>query len=242
MDIELSNVKIVAVWMSELSRRSGVPVPTIKYYLREGLLPPGEAVGATRAVYDESHVRRLRLVRALVTIAGLGLDRVREVLAAVDSAHEEDAALMRAVGAAHMQLSSPPPSPPSDESRDRVAALVRRKRWRTAVDGSHAVALAAALDTAAAAGQPMSDETLEVYAQAAADVARRDLATTPRRDPDVAATYAVIGTVVNEPVLVQLRRMAHEHLGRARPERRGTMRGADAGVGRRDRAQEGDER
>ena len=30
--------------MAELSRRSGVPVATIKYYLREGLLPPGEAI------------------------------------------------------------------------------------------------------------------------------------------------------------------------------------------------------
>ena len=28
--------------MSELSERTGVPVPTIKYYLREGLLPEGE--------------------------------------------------------------------------------------------------------------------------------------------------------------------------------------------------------
>ncbi|MDP3890043.1 MerR family transcriptional regulator, partial [Nocardioides sp.] len=70
--------------MSELSRRSGVSVPTIKYYLREGLLPPGEATGATRAVYDATHVRRLRLIRALVDVAGMRLDRVREVLAAVD--------------------------------------------------------------------------------------------------------------------------------------------------------------
>lgn len=27
--------------IGELSRRTGVPVPTIKYYVREGLLPPG---------------------------------------------------------------------------------------------------------------------------------------------------------------------------------------------------------
>ena len=53
------------MWMAELASRSGLTVPTIKYYLREGLLPPGETVGATRTRYDESHVRRLRLVRAL---------------------------------------------------------------------------------------------------------------------------------------------------------------------------------
>lgn len=204
--------------MSELSQRSDVPVPTIKYYLREGLLPPGESVGATRAAYDESHVRRLRLIRALVGIAGLGLERVRDVLAAVD---DQDAELMAAVGAAHMQLSSPPVTPPSEESRGRVADLLRRRRWKTDPDGSHAVALAAALDTAAAAGQPMADATLDVYAAAAGDVARRDLSTTPRRDAEGATTYAVIGTVVNEPILVQLRRMAHENLARRRMSRAG---------------------
>ena len=29
------------MWMAELAERSGVPVPTIKFYLREGLLPRG---------------------------------------------------------------------------------------------------------------------------------------------------------------------------------------------------------
>ena len=39
--------------MAELSRSSGVPVATIKDYLREGLLPPGTATSATRAEYGE---------------------------------------------------------------------------------------------------------------------------------------------------------------------------------------------
>ncbi|MDZ7727443.1 MAG: hypothetical protein U5Q44_04185 [Dehalococcoidia bacterium] len=32
--------------MRELSRESGVPIPTIKFYIREGLLPPGEHLAA----------------------------------------------------------------------------------------------------------------------------------------------------------------------------------------------------
>ena len=47
--------------MSELSQTSGVAIPTIKYYLREGMLPQGVQLAATRAEYDESHLRRLRL-------------------------------------------------------------------------------------------------------------------------------------------------------------------------------------
>ena len=42
--------------MGELSRRSGVPIPTIKFYLREGLLPPGVATAANQADYDEEHL------------------------------------------------------------------------------------------------------------------------------------------------------------------------------------------
>ncbi|MFI8354714.1 MerR family transcriptional regulator [Streptomyces cyaneofuscatus] len=52
--------------LAELSERSGVPTATVKYYLREGLLPAGRRVSATQAEYDEGHLRRLRLVRAQV--------------------------------------------------------------------------------------------------------------------------------------------------------------------------------
>src|ERR1700716_801088 len=43
--------------MAELSAESGVPVATIKYYLREGLLPPGERTSRNQARYDDVHVR-----------------------------------------------------------------------------------------------------------------------------------------------------------------------------------------
>jgi len=35
--------------ISELVERTGVPLATVKFYLRQGMLPPGEAVSATRA-------------------------------------------------------------------------------------------------------------------------------------------------------------------------------------------------
>ena len=49
--------------ISELARESGTSVATIKYYLREGLLAPGERVNAREASYGQGHVKRLRLVR-----------------------------------------------------------------------------------------------------------------------------------------------------------------------------------
>ncbi|MFD7766846.1 MerR family transcriptional regulator [Streptomyces sp. NPDC059787] len=69
--------------ISELSRRSGVSIPTIKYYLRDGLLPPGRATAANQADYGEEHLRRLRLIRTLVGVRRLPVGAVKEILGAV---------------------------------------------------------------------------------------------------------------------------------------------------------------
>ena len=201
------------MWLAELSERSGVAIPTIKYYRREGLLPPGEAVGATRTRYDEDHLERLRLIRALVTVAAMPIARVREVLAVVD---DPATPVVKAMGSAHEQLSPEPAAEPSGDSTSRVATLIRRRRWRTAPDGRHARALAAALDAMADAGLPMSDETLAAYAEGAVAVARSDLAGMAELSREGAVERAVTGTVLGEPVLLALRRMAHESAARRR--------------------------
>src|SRR5690625_2492661 len=71
--------------MAELSRRSGMSVATIKYYLREGLLHPGCRTSVNQAVYDHDHLQRLGLIRALTAVAGLPLSTVRKVVEAVST-------------------------------------------------------------------------------------------------------------------------------------------------------------
>lgn len=63
--------------VSELSAATGVPVSTIKYYVRSGLLT-GKAVTATFTDYDVGLVREIRVIRAL-----LGPCRVTVAQAAV---------------------------------------------------------------------------------------------------------------------------------------------------------------
>jgi DNA-binding transcriptional MerR regulator len=70
--------------IAELARRSGIPVGTVKYYLREGLLPPGELTAATQAQYSDAHVQRLGLIRALLGPGGLSIAATREVLEVID--------------------------------------------------------------------------------------------------------------------------------------------------------------
>ncbi|MGW9433903.1 MerR family transcriptional regulator, partial [Streptomyces decoyicus] len=70
--------------MGELSRTTGVPVPTIKYYVREGLRPPGELTSPNQATYGEAHERRLRLIRALLDVGGMKVAEIADVLTAID--------------------------------------------------------------------------------------------------------------------------------------------------------------
>ena len=46
--------------ISELAAVTEVPVATLKYYLREGVLPPGEARTRTSADYGHELVERVR--------------------------------------------------------------------------------------------------------------------------------------------------------------------------------------
>jgi DNA-binding transcriptional MerR regulator len=70
--------------ISELVEQSGVPLSTIKFYLREGLVSPGERRSPNQARYGPSHLERLRLIRALREVAGLSLEAVKAVIRELD--------------------------------------------------------------------------------------------------------------------------------------------------------------
>jgi len=63
--------------IGELSRRSRLPSPTIRYYEQMGVLPPAPRLSGRR-VYDESTVGRL-LVIAFAKEAGFTLREIRQL-------------------------------------------------------------------------------------------------------------------------------------------------------------------
>jgi DNA-binding transcriptional MerR regulator len=195
------------MWIAELSRQTDVPVATIKYYLRENLLPAGEAVGATRARYDESHVRRLRLIRALVEAGGLSLARVRSVLAAVD---EESRELHDVLGSAHGAL-IPDDLTASEESLRRVDDLVADRGWMVYPEARDRTLLASALDALEKVGYHLDDDLLATYASAAAQVADADVAHLPAGDRQQTVETTVLVTALGGPVLLALRRLAQQN-------------------------------
>jgi DNA-binding transcriptional MerR regulator len=65
--------------IGELSRRTGVPVKTLRFWSDEGLLPPATRSSSGYRLYAEDATIRLDLVRTLRE-AGLGLEAIKKVL------------------------------------------------------------------------------------------------------------------------------------------------------------------
>ena len=74
--------------ISELASHTEIPVATIKFYLRENLLHEGVRTAATQAQYDQSHVARLRLIRALLGPGGLSIAAAHQVIQAIEEPPE----------------------------------------------------------------------------------------------------------------------------------------------------------
>jgi DNA-binding transcriptional MerR regulator len=198
--------------ISELARRSCLPVATVKYYLREGLLPAGEPTAATQAQYSETHVERLLLIRALLGPGGLSIPAARAVLDVVD---DPTTSIHNALGAAHYALPSPR-TDPSPEELDRARGHLRRWGWKTDDASPSLAVLAAALHALQSAHFDTPDELLDRYADAAATLAEQDVASVPTGSAAEAVRFVVIGTVLLEPVLLALRRLAQEDVSARR--------------------------
>lgn len=65
--------------ISALARESGCQVETIRYYEREGLLPPPERSSGNYRLYRQHHVDRLRFIRHCRTL-DMTLDEIRSLL------------------------------------------------------------------------------------------------------------------------------------------------------------------
>jgi len=197
--------------MAELSAESGVPIPTIKYYLREGMLPPGERTSPNQARYQPSHVRRLKLVRALLDVGGLSIAQVREVLAGIDSPSD----IHHVLGITQRGLTLTRGQ--SDErTRDWAASKLERvaeeRGWKLKPGNPVVEAAISALGTFASLGRTEVVDRLDRYAELADRMAELDLASVrDLPDRETVVEGAVVGTVLGDALFAALRRLAQEH-------------------------------
>ncbi|MEU0400890.1 MerR family transcriptional regulator [Streptomyces sp. NPDC006197] len=205
--------------LSELSRTSGVPAPTIKYYLREGLLSPGVRTHTNQAQYGPGHLHRLRLIRALLDIGGLSLAAIGDVLAALTSGD---------TGPDHLPRVAQQPAPGTirrgtdAHATNEVLALVRRQGWLVSPGDPAVEAAAEVLAALFQLGRQDFAERLDTYARAADTVAASDVDGLDRRtDPARTTETLIVGNVLGERLLAALRRLAltHHLRGRVSPVR-----------------------
>lgn len=219
--------------VGELARRSGVAIGTIKFYLREGLLPHGEPTAKTQALYTTDHLRRLRIIRVLSDIGGLTLAQIRAVIDVIDDDALEPGDLSQMVSYALAASGGVPARRGKTEERDRLAA---RADARAATDAfidaiglvvdEHSPArdqLGDAYAALVALGLDVHPIVFTEHARLAYELAQFEIGTLGAGFDDAdtaserqAVDEVVVGTVVFGAAFAALRALAHEHEARRR--------------------------
>ncbi|MCT2583975.1 MerR family transcriptional regulator [Actinophytocola gossypii] len=196
--------------IAELSQRTGVPIPTIKFYLREHLLPPGELTSPNQAQYGETHVHRLRLVRALVEVGGLSISATREVLTRMRAATNT----LHSIGKAQFAIADPV-EPHEDEAWHdavrRVDELVAERGWQVRDSNPARASLAEALAYLTRLGHGDLFPLLRHYASAAELLAVSEVdVVLSRENVDSMSETLVTMSVLGDAMMSALRMMAQE--------------------------------
>ena len=178
--------------LSELAQTAGISAASIKYYRREGLLPAGTRLTATRQDYGREHVDRLQLIRVLREEAGASIPDLRQLCRVIDDPQRPvvdalEIAQALATGltvtagtaAGRGDRSGPPEDP-------MVSDLLETLGWPDISSGPRD-ALAELLARWRREGTPVSREVLLRYGRALGELARVDVHTLREPGPKVAA-------------------------------------------------------
>jgi DNA-binding transcriptional MerR regulator len=202
----------VIVRISELSERTGVPVPTIKYYLREGLLPEGDKRTPRLTEYDDRHVRRLGLLRILRDVGDVPVEGLKRLVAATETrgtVHD-----LFAVAADALAPTPPAPGPGRAKTRAMADALIAQAGWdRVRADSVDRDNLAATLEMVGSFDtHPRDPAEIAPYLAMADHLARHEVGNLDdRKDRVGLLEEMIVGQVVFATVLTTLRRLAQEH-------------------------------
>jgi DNA-binding transcriptional MerR regulator len=195
----------------ELSKAAGISVASIKYYLREGLLPSGDLKAEHRAHYGAAHLDRLRAIRALREVGKLPIESIAGIFRAMDQGGSPFAVVASAMDA--MSTRERSQSREMEQARDDIRRLLASMSVKTRPRSGAVLDLAAALVRLRQIWGDLPVEQLRPYANAARALAK--LETEANRevfsgDTERLLRTAVLGTVLFEPILVSLRRVMHE--------------------------------
>lgn len=220
--------RVQVVRLSELCQAAGVPRATVRWYLRIGLLHRGTPTAANQAHYDDTHVRRLRLIRVLLEVGGMSVDAARRVLDAID---RTDISVIELLAIAHRALSTTSPRGDRPAELAAVDRFLTSRGWQVRPDSPARRDLAAVLASLSDLGPDFAppvdtpaavERLLAPYANAAERIARSEIRSAPADLTREQLVERVIsGSVLMERAMAALRRLAHEHYA---AQRYGTSR------------------
>ena len=196
--------------VSELAKHTRVSVATVKYYIREGMLAAGDPTGPRRATYDDSHVQRIGLIKALTGPAGLSLSQAKAILQIID---EPKSSLIDRLAAATSVLADAAGADLDTDNRSypRAEQAVGWLGEPYRAEPPAAALLESALHAVETAGFQLDPNQFAVYGEHMLAIAASEIANIPT-DPVEAVQYAVLGTVLFEPVLTAIRRLGQQSL------------------------------
>ncbi|MFL1381764.1 MULTISPECIES: MerR family transcriptional regulator [unclassified Nocardiopsis] len=203
----------------ELSERASVPVGTVEYYQREGLIePPGDEDG-----YGPRELRRLRLVRVLVEVGGLGPGEVRGLLDRMTADGHTPHAMF---GLVLNALEGPSRrddvslNPGEDPARSLAERLSDRHGWDVDPDTADWSELLKLLRAVLWLDETDAETMVEAYATAADRMTRAEIDVMGLYgDVDALIERLVLWTVFGDPLLAALRRIARKEVSRRRFDR-----------------------
>lgn len=191
--------------ISELSATTGVPIATVKYYIREGMLPRGDAQRANQSDYTHEHVTRLRLIRALADVGQLPLTRIRQILTLIDEPGKiRRTAITEAVDALL-------PDAPAREDYPLARATLDRLGYAYDPTFTATARLEMAIHAVLDAGMPWDDEIIDAYGPAVFAIADCDIRRLSACPQEQIVPSGILTVAMYEPVIVALRRVAHIH-------------------------------
>lgn len=191
--------------LAALSRLTKVPVGTLRSYQEWELLP-------TLPAYDESHVRRVALVKALLNIGGLPHAEVRRLVRHMEEQRPPANELLRLTQYA---LPTPGSASPDEEwewARARVSALIRTWGWRVSPDNPAWRTLCQVTIACKSLDHQDIPRLFHAYAENLEHIARLEMQILgDQDDPESAAARLVTVTALGDITLSAMRRLAHEH-------------------------------
>ena len=141
--------------LNALAEVSHTTTASIKFYRREGLLPAGTRLTATRQDYDQGHVERLQLIRVLREEAGAAIPDIRALVTVIDDPRRPLVDALEIAQALAAGLSSAEAGGPSERREDpMIRDLLTQLGWPDVASGPRR-ALGELLEGMRAAGSPV---------------------------------------------------------------------------------------